>query len=408
MQLTLFLARLPGFSLIIGFGLVGALGQTFLTGLFLPDFQAQFGISLAGIGAGYGAVVALASLALPLVAPPLWRLTGGVAGFAAVVLCGAALSAAALTVQDTRAEALFAALFGLRLAARHGAAFLMELVTVQARPELRESNAALTALLYPATLICLPPVIDIARQDHGAVWFWGNVALVCAVAGAAAALLAAFRCRRGLKAGRASTLPARHPLPERSAWRLLRNPDFVVLTWAYLIPLVVDTVLILFLSTYADDGLPLATYAAGQIAGVLGLQALRRQGLGLRAALFGHLWPLLLFFPAAAMPSDLTPHLLLGALGLSIGASNVLGLLCYSERLDQNQLPLALSLRALIAMAVSALAAGVAGWLLETQWGWVALLASLGIALPLAWALIAWVYPRARRPKRSSTLRRFQ
>ncbi|OWK25636.1 hypothetical protein AJ87_08125 [Rhizobium yanglingense] len=126
----------PTFFLIGALGLISTLGQTFVTGLFAPDFQQRFDISLAEIGAGYGIVVALASVTLPLIGPPIWRL-GGTAGFAGVVLAGMALSAWGLSAVGHSPTALFLSLFGLRLMARHGASLIMELVVVQVRGRAR-------------------------------------------------------------------------------------------------------------------------------------------------------------------------------------------------------------------------------------------------------------------------------
>ncbi len=284
-----------------------ALGQTFLTGLFIPDFQARFGLSLAEIGAGYGTVVVLASLFLPMILPPVWRMSGGTAGFASVVLFGAAISTQALTSEGNGAAVFFFALFGLRLMARHGATFLMELIAVRAEPANRDTHAALVALLYPATLICLPPVIAIARREHGYVWFWANVSIICTIAAVMAVFIAVIR--RGRKTKVAPDAPMPRGLPGRRVWPLLRNADFMVLTWTYAIPLVADTVLILSLTTYAENGFPLAAYAVGQTVGILGLRTLRRWGLSLRAALFGHLLPLLVFFgEVSPAPNSLRAH----------------------------------------------------------------------------------------------------
>jgi hypothetical protein len=98
------------------------------------------------------------------------------------------------------------------------------------------------------------------------------------------------------------------------------------------------------------------------------------------------------------MPSELTPYILLGALGISIGASNVLGMLCFSEWLRQEQLPLALSFRSLIGMAASAVVAAIAGEMLDIEGGWAALLLALGVALLLAWASLGWRYGHAFHP----------
>ncbi|OWK25635.1 hypothetical protein AJ87_08120 [Rhizobium yanglingense] len=183
---------------------------------------------------------------------------------------------------------------------------------------------------------------------------------------------------------------------------MIRQADFLTLTWVYVIPLVTDTVLVLFLSAYASDGLPLAAYALGQIFGVTGLRVLQRRGLSLRTALFAHLAPLMIFFPVAASQSPLTPYILLGTLGLSIGTSNVLGLLAYAERLREDELPLALSLRSTISMGASALSAAIAGRAIESPGGWVYLLAALALSLLLAWGLLARL-ARATAPQHDLT-----
>lgn len=401
MKRSLAVSALPTFLLIAALGLICTLGQTFVTGLFAPDFQQRFDISLAEIGAGYGIVVALASVTLPLIGPPIWRL-GGTAGFAGVVLAGTALSAWGLSAVGQSATALFLSLFGLRLMARHGASLIMELVVVQAEGAQRTRFAALAAMTYPATLICLPPLIALARDTHGFVQIWTGVMLACAAAALAAFAIAAVRRIKARRHATPDVLRPRKRISAAQAWQMIRQTDFLTLTWVYVIPLVTDTVLVLFLSAYAANGLPLAAYALGQIFGVIGLRVLQSRGLSLRTALFAHLVPLMTFFPVAASQSPLTPYILLGTLGLSIGTSNVLGLLAYAERLPKDELPLALSLRSTISMGASALSAAIAGRAIESPSGWAVLLAALAVSLLLAWGLLARLF-RATLPQHDLT-----
>lgn len=396
--------RLMGIVALLGS--VGALGQTFIVGMFAPDFQTQFGVTLTQIGTAYGLVVIVAGLAVPIIGPVAWRM-GGPRLFVAWVLAGIVLSAFGLTAGLYGLVGLMLSLLGLRLFARHGVALAIELVTASASGRSRATLASLAAIMYPISLVTLPITIEWARETIGFAAIWYSIMIVTAVGACGAFVAAGYRRIRLRRRPEQVSAPVGAPLnaPNTTIRKqglytsslvsveLTRSRLFIGLTGIYVTPLIIDTILVLYISTYSTNGLPLLAYAAGQMIGVGCARAWRLIGWSLRSALYTHLLPLGALVPLALWEAEIAPFVLLFSLGLSIGASNVLGVLAYAEAWRPELLPLLLSLRATISMMASAGAAILAAMVLETPYGWPLLVALIAVFL----VATIWIFATAAR-----------
>lgn len=372
------------FAAIIVLGAVSTLGQTFVIGLFMLDFLDRFDFSIQAFGTAYGVALAAASLVLPVVAHVLWRAWGAL-GFAVVMFIGAALCAFALTFGPTSATIFLACLFGLRLFARHGATLLMEVVAATTPERHRDRTASLVALIYPVTLIAVPVLFDHALGEEVYTTFWRASALLLLALAVASFLFTAngkqVTIERPSISRKTASLSVR--------WRFIRSADFAVPIFVYILPLVADTILLLFLASISETGAPLMIYALGQMIGIWLLGFATRSRLSLKTLLQLHLLPLLSLAGFSFYPPDAKPFILLGALGVSIGMSNVLGIKSLAVSISPDDLPSALSLRATIAMLCSSGAAVLGGFVMHLPAGPSVLFGFLAIAVGLAWFLLS-------------------
>jgi MFS family permease len=371
------------FVVILVLGAVSTLGQTFVIGLFMPEFLDRFNFSMQAFGTAYGVALAAASLALPIVAHVLWRVWGAF-GFAVVMFTGAALCTFALTFGPTSATMFLACLFGLRLFARHGATLLMEVVAAKMPERHRDRTASLFALIYPFTLIAVPTLFNHAMVEDVYTTFWRASALVLLALALVSFLFAATAKRATIQ---------RPPISRKTAslsarWRFIRSADFTVPVFVYILPLVADTILLLFLASISKTSAPLIVYALGQMIGIWLLSFANKSRISLKALLQLHLLPLLSLAGFSFYPTDAKPFILLGALGVTIGMSNVLGIKVLAERIHPEDLPSALSLRATTAMLCSSGAAVLGGFVMHLPAGPSVLFGFLAIAVGIAWLLL--------------------
>jgi hypothetical protein len=317
------------------------------------------------------------------------------------MFAGAALCAFGLTYGPTSATVLLACLFGLRLFARHGATLLMEVVAAKTPERHRDRTASLVALIYPFTLIAVPTLFDHAMGEDVYTTFWRASALVLLALVMVSFLFTATAKRATIERPPISRKTA--SLSER--WQFLRSADFTVPVFVYILPLVADTILLLFLASISKTGAPLMVYALGQMIGIWLLGLAIKFGFSLKVLLQLHLLPLLSLAGASFYPTDAKPFILLGALGVTIGMSNVLGIKVLAQRIHPDDLPSALSLRATIAMLCSSGAAMLGGLVMHLPAGPSILFGFLAIAVGLAWLLLnaddlIYFTKHRRHPKR--------